>query len=113
MQPETYARLYGPWRPSRPERGYSAMALAAFAVWMPTLVSVAWMTLVVGLGVLLGVVDGLSYVAYLAAGVAVLASLALIPPLRRLALPARMLVLGVLALPVPVGVAMWTAVMLG
>ncbi|WP_143570547.1 hypothetical protein [Streptomyces acidiscabies] len=89
------------------------MALAAFAVWMPTLVSVAWMTLVVGLGVLLGVVDGLSYVAYLAAGVAVLASLALIPPLRRLALPARMLVLGVLALPVPVGVAMWTAVMLG
>ncbi|MEX3101309.1 MULTISPECIES: hypothetical protein [unclassified Streptomyces] len=45
------------------------MALAAFAVWMPTLVSVAWMTLVVGLGVL--------------------------------------------ALPVPVGVVMWTAVMLG
>ncbi|MDX3387681.1 hypothetical protein PV682_40500 [Streptomyces niveiscabiei] len=44
---------------------------------------------------------------------AVPTGLAVTPPLRRLALPGRLLVLGLLALPVPVGVAMWTAVMIG
>jgi len=46
-------------------------------------------------------------------GVAILAGCAFASPLRRLSSLTRMFVLGLPALPVPVGVGMWTAVAFG
>ncbi|MET8983058.1 hypothetical protein ABZX85_46540 [Streptomyces sp. NPDC004539] len=123
MRPEIHARLYGPWRASAPKPERSALTLTAWALWLPTLVAVAGLTLLAAVVAIWGLADGMTsadvasfvvpYLAFLSLGTAFLALLAFASPLRRLTLPARMVALGALALPVPVGVALWLAAQFG
>ncbi|MGW1894414.1 hypothetical protein ACWCP6_29860 [Streptomyces sp. NPDC002004] len=115
MNPKTYATLYGPWRPGQqPRPGRSAVAVLAGALWSLILLSLGWLTFLVGMTALWGAADGasvggflLTFVLSVAGAFAVLTALAFAPGVRRLTWASRLLLLGVLAFPVPVGLAVW------
>ncbi|MHC5903778.1 hypothetical protein ACVNF4_07675 [Streptomyces sp. S6] len=122
MRPDTYARLYGPWRP-QPPTPRPALTVVTVLLWTLLLNSLGLLLFYVGFFALWVWSEGATgsqpaeFVMLCAAGLlggaALLTGLAFTPPLRQLSLLTRMFVLGLLALPVPVGVLMWAGVMAG
>ncbi|MFI6037562.1 hypothetical protein ACIBBD_25985 [Streptomyces sp. NPDC051315] len=117
MNPQTYATLYGAWQPTgRPGgRGRAAAAVAAGVLWALTLVSLAWLTVLVGMVAVWGLAEGvpvggfvLRYALVVVGAMAVLIALAHAPGVRRLSPAVRLLVLAVPAFPVPTALAVWT-----
>ncbi|GHI07059.1 hypothetical protein AQI88_21675 [Streptomyces cellostaticus] len=124
MNPETYANLYGPPQPApRQSRGEVTVGLLAVLLWTLTLASLGWLTFLFGMVALWGLADGMSwaeirgsllpYVLTVVGAAAVLVALAFAPGIRRLKPLTRLLLLGLLACPVPTGFALWTWVRLG
>ncbi|MFD9633421.1 hypothetical protein [Streptomyces violascens] len=86
---------------------------------MTTAVSLAWLTYLVGLIALWGMADGAEvggfvqrFVLTVTGGLAALAALAFAPGVRRLTVPGRLFLTGLLACPVPTGfaIAAWVQV---
>ncbi|AKN72470.1 hypothetical protein QR97_24280 [Streptomyces sp. PBH53] len=124
MHPETYARLYGPARPApRQRRGGTAVTFLAAALWLLTLASAGWLTFLVGMAALWGLADGMSwtevsdvvlpYALTVLGYAAALTALAFAPGIRRLTPPARLLLTGALACPLPACLALLTWVHTG
>ncbi|WP_234018921.1 MULTISPECIES: hypothetical protein [unclassified Streptomyces] len=114
MRPDLHTRLYGPWQPAPPQPRTGA-ALLTGVLWTLTLASLAWLTFLVGIiGVFVAAsgepVGGLlmGWIGCVAGGAAVLTAVAFLPPVRRMATPHRMLLLGALACPVPLVVTIVT-----
>lgn len=114
MDSHTYATLYGPWKPAPPPRR-TGVRLLAGGLWGITVASMAWLAFLVGMAALWGAADGasvggflLDWVLRVAGAVAVLGAVAFAPGVRRLQGPHRMLLLGILACPVPAVLAVWT-----
>ncbi len=112
MDPATYARLYGPCTLPRPRPGHPVTLALAAVTWGLTAVSVAWLLLLFGIAAVWGMAAGqevgglvATVLLSLAGGGAVLAGLAFAPGVRRLDLAPRLLLLGVLAFPVPTALA--------
>ncbi|WP_229378114.1 hypothetical protein [Streptomyces sp. VRA16 Mangrove soil] len=112
MDPHTYARLYSPWRPAAPppRTGVARLAAAAWTVTALTLYAGTFLVCAVATLMSMGgdPVGGVlrCYGLWLVTGAAVLAAVALLPPVRRLPAPWRRLLLGVLACPLaPMAVA--------
>jgi hypothetical protein len=124
VNPQTHQTLYGPWRPApRSDRRDTAVGLLAGLLWTATLCSLGWLTFLVGMCALWSLADGatwadvrgfvLPYALTVVGAAAVLTALAFVPGVRRLAPLTRLLLLGVLACPVPTGLMVWTWLRIG
>ncbi|MER7515226.1 hypothetical protein [Streptomyces sp. NPDC126499] len=119
MNPETYAALYGPGRPvpARAGRGgETVLAVLAGLVWAAVLTLLAWpacavLLTVVWLAAEGEAVDGwvLGALGVALATVAVPTLVALTPVVRRMSMPGRFLTLGLVTLPIAVGILVWLA----
>ncbi|GHE48706.1 hypothetical protein GCM10018785_17870 [Streptomyces longispororuber] len=114
MNSGTYARLYGPARPA-PRSEHKGLVVVAGVLWALTLVSLGWITLLVGLAALWGAAAGedtgafvLRYVAVVAGAAATLTALTFAPGIRRLSWPSRLLLTGIVACPITTGLALWS-----
>lgn len=114
MSPGTYARLYGPAQPA-PRSGSRALVVVTGVLWMLTLASLAWITLLVGLVAVWGAAEGadagafvLQYVAIVIGAAAALTALVLAPGIRCLSWTSRLFLAGVVACPVVTGFAFWS-----
>jgi hypothetical protein len=110
----TYATLYSPWKPAPPPRR-TGVRLLAGVLWGITMMSMAWLTCLVGMAALWGAAAGAPMGGFLldcllgvASAAAVLGAVAFAPGVRRMEVPYRMLVLGMIACPVPAVLAVWT-----
>jgi hypothetical protein len=110
---------YGPRQTApRSARGEIAVGLPAALLWMVTLCALSLLTILVGMWAFWLKADGapwadvrafvLPYALPVAGAAVVLAALALAPGVRRLTPLTRLLLLGVLACPVPTGLLAWT-----
>lgn len=121
MKPQTYAALYGPWRPEPvSRRGQTVVAVAAAVLWVLTIMSLAWLAFLISMTALWGAAAGapvggllLRPVLVAVGAVVALTSLAFAPGVRRLAAESRLLLLGALACPVPTTLAITTWVQTG
>ncbi|MFD7613214.1 hypothetical protein [Streptomyces sp. NPDC059828] len=124
MDPETYARLYGPFQPVRHARdvrsGRPGVTVLAATLWALILMSLGWLTCLVIMVAVWGAAEGapvggllLKWVLIVAGFFAALTALAFAPGVRRLAWANRLLLLGVLAFPAPVGFAVWAWIATG
>ncbi|MGV9337620.1 hypothetical protein [Streptomyces sp. NPDC003688] len=119
MNPETYAALYGPYRPvPRRRRADVLVSLLAALLWLITLFPFGLLTFLMGMASVWALADGtpwaevrgmfLAYVLVPTLAVAALAALNFVPALRRRRLPVRLAVLGAVACPLSVGAVLWT-----
>ncbi|MEW2130585.1 hypothetical protein [Streptomyces sp. NPDC005435] len=124
MNPETYAALYGPYRPvPRRRRTDTLLTVVAVLLWLVTLFPFGLLTFLMGTASLWALADGtpwaevrgmlLVYVLIPALAAAALTALGFVPPLRRLRLPARLAVLGAMACPLSLGAGLWTWLTIG
>ena len=114
MDSHTNATLYSPWKPAPPPRRTGVRLLAGL-LWGITMMSMVWLAVLVGLAALGGAAAGAPMGASLpdcllgvAGAAAVLGAMAFAPGVRRMELPHRMLLLGVIACPGPVVLVVWT-----
>ncbi|MFD7706994.1 hypothetical protein [Streptomyces sp. NPDC059786] len=108
MDPQTYAKLYGPWRPDPSASAGTGVTLLTALLGAVTAMSLAWLTFLVGLSALWGAADGAavggflaSYAAGVAGYAALLTALALVPGVRRMTSAGRRLLLTAVACLVP------------
>ncbi|MFE9297714.1 hypothetical protein [Streptomyces niveus] len=118
MNPKTYATLYGPWQPAH--RRQTALAVLAGVLWSLTLMSLAWLALLVSMTTVWGVAAGMSvgglllrYVPIVAGSAAAVTALAFAPGIRQLTTESRLLLAGALVFPVPTILAMTTWIQTG
>lgn len=121
VKPQTYAALYGPWRPEpASHRGQTVVVVVAAMLWGLTAMSLVWLAFLVGMTALWVAAAGepiadflLRYVLIAVGAVAALTALAFAPGVRRLAAERRLLLLGALACPVPTTLAITTWIQAG
>ncbi|MGW0771439.1 hypothetical protein [Streptomyces sp. NPDC002676] len=116
MNPQTYARLYGPWKPTTPSAtARPGVTLLTALLGAATVLSMAWLTFLLSVLALWGAAEGTAvggllaeYAAGVAGGAALLAALALVPAVRRMTPAGRRLLLTAVACPVPLVLAVVT-----
>lgn len=115
MNPQTYARLYGPWKPSPSATARPGATLLTALLGTATVLSMAWLTFLVSVLALWGAAEGAAvggllaeYAAGVAGGAALLAALAFVPAVRRMTPAGRRLLLTAVACPVPLVLAVVT-----
>ncbi|MGW2426666.1 hypothetical protein ACWC0C_47290 [Streptomyces sp. NPDC001709] len=115
MNPQTYARLYGPWKPTPSATARPGVTLLTALLGAATVLSMAWLTFLVGMVALWGAAEGAAvggllaeYAAGVAGGAALLAVLAFVPGVRRMTPAGRRLLLTAVACPVPLVLAVVT-----
>ncbi|MGW5433193.1 hypothetical protein ACWET9_39360 [Streptomyces sp. NPDC004059] len=115
MNPQTYARLYGPWKPTPSATARPGVTLLTALLGAATVLSMAWLTFLVSMIALWGAAEGTAvggllaeYAAGVAGGAALLAALAFVPAVRRMTPAGRRLLLTAMACPVPLVLAVVT-----
>ncbi|MGW1170584.1 hypothetical protein [Streptomyces sp. NPDC002550] len=108
MNPQTYAKLYGPWEPTASATARPGVALLTALLGAATVLSMAWLTFLVGMTALWGAAEGaaiggflVEYAAGVSGGAALLAALVFVPRVRRMTPAGRRLLLTAVACPVP------------
>ncbi|WP_243769447.1 hypothetical protein [Streptomyces cyanogenus] len=115
MNPQTYAKLYGPWKPAPSATARPWVTLLTALLGAVTVLSLAWLTFLVGVLALWGAAEGMAaggllaeYAAGVAGGAALLVALAFVPVVRRMTPAGRRLLLTAVACPVPLVLAVVT-----
>ncbi|MFB8218207.1 hypothetical protein [Streptomyces anulatus] len=118
MDPRAYDALYRPARIAPPPR-HTGVVLLSAVLWLLTSLSVSWLCFLVGMTALWGVAAGapvggllLCCFAVLCVGAGMFVAVCRAPAVRRMSGDARSLLLGALACPVPLvlAVAAWFSI---